>query len=82
MNNLFIQGWALWEMAVSPGGQTREDLGWRSWFSSPFKKQMGGEGMKDSGLDLRQWRKVLGHWDGSVRAEVSSKRASVGYLER
>ena len=37
--------------------------------------------MKDSGLDLCQRRKVLGHWDGSVRAEVSSKRASVGYFE-
>ena len=38
---------------------------------------------RDEGLRLRppSTRKLLGHWDGSVRAEVSSKRASVGYLE-
>ena len=41
---------------------------------------MSGERLKDSGSDLRQRRKVLGHWDGSVRAEVSRKR-EMGFLE-
>lgn len=37
--------------------------------------------MRDSGSDFHQWGKMLGHQDGSIRAEVSSGRAAVGCLQ-